>query len=121
MTDAFKKLEQSYEAKFKLDQENQFKAEAKRNKLLGLWVAEKFNLTGDAAQAYAKEVIDADFEEPGIEDVVRKVMKDFADRDISLDKDELLKVMDGFFVVALEELGHEFPEPLSNDHSPVGG
>ncbi len=121
MTDAFRALEQSYEAKFKLDQENQFKAEAKRNKLLGLWVAEKFGLSGDEAQAYAIEVVDADFEEPGIEDVIRKIDKDCDDRNVTISRDDLLKAVDKFYAQALEALGHEFPEPLGNDHSPVGG
>lgn len=66
----------AYEAKFAHDEEMTFKAEARANKKLGLWAAEKMGKTGDDADAYAREVIKADFEEPGFEDVVRKVTGD---------------------------------------------
>ena len=72
----FDKREEGFEKKFALDEEQKFKAEARRNRLLGLWVAEKLGLSGDAATAYAKEVVAADFEEAGDADVVRKVMGD---------------------------------------------
>ena len=70
---SFDKREEGFEKKFAMDEEQKFKAEARRNKLLGLWVAEKLGMTGDAAAAYAKEVVAADFEEAGDSDVVRKV------------------------------------------------
>ena len=69
----FDKREEGFEKKFALDEEQKFKAEARRNKLLGLWVAEKLGMSGDAASAYAKEVVAADFEAAGDGDVVRKV------------------------------------------------
>ena len=72
----FDKREEGFEKKFALDEEQKFKAEARRNRLLGLWAAEKLGLTGDAATAYAKEVVAADFEEAGDGDVVRKVLGD---------------------------------------------
>jgi len=72
----FDEREHAFEAKFAHDAEMQFKAEARRNKLLGLWAAELLGKSGDAAEAYAKEVIKADFEEPGDEDVYRKVAGD---------------------------------------------
>ena len=68
------------EAKFKHDQEFQFKVIARRNKLLGLWAAEKMGIAGDDAEAYAKQVVMADFEEPGDDDVVRKVRGDLTGR-----------------------------------------
>ena len=71
---SFDKREEGFEKKFALDEEQKFKAEARRNKLLGQWVAEKLGITGDAATAYAKEVVAADFEEAGDGDVLRKVM-----------------------------------------------
>lgn len=80
MADSFSKREKGFEAKYQLDQELAFKAESRRNKLLGLWLAEHFGLSGDEAQAYAKEVIVADMDEPGIEDIMRKVMKDIEAR-----------------------------------------
>ena len=76
MADAFHDREQGFEAKYKLDAENLFKVEARRNKLLGQWLAFQFGLTGDAVTEYAKEVVVADLDEPGVEDVMRKVMAD---------------------------------------------
>jgi hypothetical protein len=75
----FDDRENAFEAKFAHDEEMQFKAQARANKLLGLWAAEKMGKTGEAAAEYAKEVIKADFEEAGHEDVVRKVSADLGD------------------------------------------
>lgn len=72
----FDDRENAFEKKHAHDEELTFKAIARRNKLLGLWVAEQLGLTGDAAEAYAKEVIAADFEEAGDADVIRKVATD---------------------------------------------
>ncbi len=74
----FDDRENAFEAKFAHDSEMQFRAEARRNKLLGLWAAELMGKSGDAAAAYAIEVVSADFEEAGDEDVVRKVVADLA-------------------------------------------
>ena len=73
--------------------EEDFKVTARRNKLLGLWAAEKMEITGDAAEAYAKEVIASEFEEPGDNGVVRKVMKDFADKGVDMTEDQLRQEM----------------------------
>ena len=75
----FDDREHAFEAKFAHDAEMQFKADARRNKLLGLWAADLMGKTGDEADAYAREVIKADFEEPGHEDVFRKVSGDLGD------------------------------------------
>ncbi|MCA0919881.1 DUF1476 domain-containing protein [Pseudooceanicola nanhaiensis] len=72
----FDERESAFENKFAHDAEMQFRAEARRNKLTGLWAADLLGKTGDAADAYAKEVVKADFEEPGEEDVVRKLVAD---------------------------------------------
>ena len=77
---SFDDRENAFENKFAHDAEMQFKAEARRNKLLGLWAAELMGKTGDEADAYAKEVIKADFEEAGDEDVYRKVAGDLGDK-----------------------------------------
>ena len=74
----FDDREQAFEAKFAHDSEMQFKAEARRNRLLGLWAAELMGKTGDQADAYAMEVVGADLAEAGSEDVVRKVVADLA-------------------------------------------
>ncbi|RDV05242.1 DUF1476 domain-containing protein [Undibacter mobilis] len=72
----FDKREEGFEKKFAHDEELQFKAMARRNKLLGLWAAELLGKSGDDANAYAKEVVLADFEEAGDNDVLKKVVKD---------------------------------------------
>ena len=72
----FDKREEGFEKKFALDEEQKFKAVARRNRLLGLWAAEKLGITGDAANAYAKEVVAAEFEGAGDQDVLHKVVKD---------------------------------------------
>lgn len=74
----FDDRENAFENKFAHDSEMQFKAEARRNKLVGLWAAGLLGKSGDDAAAYAMEVVSADFEEAGIEDVVRKVAGDLA-------------------------------------------
>ena len=75
----FNDREKAFENKFAHDSEMQFKAEARRNKLLGLWAAEYLGKTGDDAAAYAVEVVKSDFEEAGDEDVYRKVSGDLGD------------------------------------------
>ena len=76
----FDDREKAFESKYAHDAEMQFKAEARANKLLGLWAAGLMGLTGEAAETYAKEVVMADFEEAGHEDVVRKVKADVGDK-----------------------------------------
>ena len=75
MTTTFDKREEGFEKKFALDEEQRFKANARRNKLLGMWAAEKLGIQGPAADAYAKEVVMADFEAPGDDDVLQKVKR----------------------------------------------
>ena len=77
---SFDDRENAFENKFAHDAQMQFKAEARRNKLLGLWAADLMGKTGEDAEAYAKEVIKADFEEAGDEDVYRKVAGDLGDK-----------------------------------------
>lgn len=77
---SFDDRENAFENKYAHDAEMQFKAEARRDKLLGLWAAELLGKTGDDAAKYAKEVIKADMEEPGDEDVYRKVSGDLGDK-----------------------------------------
>ena len=82
---SFDDRENAFESKFAHDAEMQFKAEARRNKLLGLWAAGLMGLDGDAANAYAKEVVKSDFEEAGDEDVYRKVAGDLGDKATEVD------------------------------------
>ncbi|MFD1510754.1 DUF1476 domain-containing protein [Lacimonas salitolerans] len=76
----FDERESAFENKFAHDAEMAFKAQARANKLLGLWAADLLGKTGDDADAYAREVVKADFEEAGHEDVVRKVLGDLGDK-----------------------------------------
>ncbi len=79
----FDKREEGFEKKFAHDEELRFKAMARRNKLLGLWAAGLLGKSGPDADAYAKEVVVADFEESGDDDVLRKVAKDLADKGVT--------------------------------------
>lgn len=79
----FDKRQEGFEKKFALDEEQKFKAEARRNKLLGLWAAEQLGKSADEAAAYAKEVVAADFEEAGDADVLRKVATDLAGKGVT--------------------------------------
>lgn len=89
----FEDRQKGFEAKYAHDAEMQFKAEARRNKLLGLWIAEKMGLAGDEAEAYAKEVVASDFEEAGDEDVFRKVSGDLNAKAIDLSEQDLREKM----------------------------
>jgi hypothetical protein len=100
----FDKREEGFEKKFALDEEQKFKAEARRNKLLGLWAAEKLGLTGDAATAYSKEVVAADFEEAGDKDVQNKVVKDFGAKGISVSAAEVRAKMDELMAQAVAQV-----------------
>jgi hypothetical protein len=92
----FEDREKGFEAKYRLDEETKFRVRARRNKLLGLWLAGEFGLAGDAAEAYAKEVVAADLEKPGDDDVIEKVMTDIRTHGKAIDAKivakELLKL-----------------------------
>jgi hypothetical protein len=100
----FDKREEAFEKKFALDEEQKFKAEARRNRLLGLWAAEKLGITGDAANAYAKEVVAAGFEEAGDKDVVHKVLKDLTARGDAITEAELRLKMDELMAQAAAQV-----------------
>ena len=103
----FDKRKDEAEARFKRDQELQFKANARRNKLLGLWAAEQWGLSGDGAAAYAKEVVIADFERPGDDDVLEKVHKDLTDKGIDVTAHTVRKEMDRLMEVAKQQIIEE--------------
>jgi len=100
----FDKREEAFERMFALDEEQKFKAEARRNRLLGMWVAEKLGITGDAATAYAREVVASDFEEAGDGDVVRKVLGDLTAKGIALTEPELRVKMDELMATAIMQV-----------------
>ena len=89
----FDNREKDFEAKFKHDAELKFKAMARRNKLLGLWAAEHLGMDGDDADAYARQVVESDFEEPGEEGVFRKVFGDLQAKNTGIDEQQVRKRM----------------------------
>ncbi len=103
----FDKREKGFEAKFAHDEALKFKATARRNKLLGLWAAELMGLSGDEAQEYAKSVVKADFEEPGDEDVFRKVRGDFDAKNIDQSDHQIRRNMDELMTTAVEQVERE--------------
>ena len=103
----FNDREKAFEDKYKHDQELQFKVEARRNKLLGLWAAELMGLAGADAQAYAKEVVASDFEEPGDADVVRKVLGDLEAKGQEMTEHRLRKKMDELLLEAKQQVMSE--------------
>jgi len=100
----FDKREEGFEKKFAHDEELKFKASARRNKLLGLWAAEKLGLTGAAADAYSKEVIAADFEEAGDEDVFRKLRKDFDAKGVTESDHQIRRTMQELMEKAVAQI-----------------
>ena len=100
----FDKREEGFEKQFAHDEELRFKATARRNKLLGLWIAEKLGKSGPDAAAYAKEVVMADFEEAGDDDVVRKVRKDLDDKKVAVSDQDIKKMMIDLMAQAIEQI-----------------
>ena len=101
---SFDKREEGFEKKFAMDEESKFKAMARRNRLLGLWAAEQLGITGDAATAYAKEVVASDFEEAGDGDVVRKVLGDLKAKGVAVTEQQLRVTMDQLMAQAVAQL-----------------
>jgi hypothetical protein len=100
----FDKREEGFERKFAHDEEVRFKARARRNKLLGLWAAQQLGLTGDAAEAYAKEIVIVDFEEPGDDDVFARIRKDFDAKGVAQSDHQIRRTMEELMAKAVEDL-----------------
>ena len=98
----FDDREKAFEAKYALDQEQEFKAIARRNRMLGLWAAEKMGLSSESADQYAAAVVRADFEQPGDEDVFRKVAGDFKASGLSVSEGEIRSKIDELASIARE-------------------
>ena len=101
---SFDKREDGFEKKFAHDEALRFKASARRNKKLGLWAAEKLGKSGAAADSYAGEVIAADMEEAGDEDVFRKLRRDFDAAGIAQSDHQIRRTMDELMAVAIAEI-----------------
>jgi hypothetical protein len=100
----FDKREEGFERKFAHDEEVRFKARARRNKMLGLWAAQMLGLAGDAAEAYAKDIVAADLEEPGDDDVFAKLRKDFDAKAIAQSDHQIRRTMDELMAKAVEDV-----------------
>ena len=103
----FDKRQEGFESKFAHDEDLKFRATARRNKLLGLWAAEKLGISGDEAEAYARAVVKADFEEPGDEDVFRKVRGDFDAKGVDQSDHQLRRTMDELLQKAVDQIQSE--------------
>lgn len=104
---SFDDREKAYEKKFVQDAELEFKASARRNKLLGRWAAEKMGLTGDEVEKYAKSVVVADLEEPGDEDVFRKIRGDFDEAGIDQSDHQIRRTMEELMEKAIVQIENE--------------
>ena len=104
MSDSSGDRQNVFEAKFKMDQETEFKVNSRRNKLLGLWLAEKLGLPESQHDSYAKEVIIADLAEPGDEDIIRKVMKDIEQNKADITDSDIRLKLDEFHKDAIDQI-----------------
>ena len=100
----FDKREEGFERKYALDEEQKFKAEARRNRLLGMWAAAKLGITGDAAIAYAKEIVAAEFGAGGDADVIRKVIADLGAKGTTVTEAEVRTEMTGLMAQAIAQV-----------------
>lgn len=100
----FKDREKAFENNFKREEELKFKIVARRNRLLGQWAAEKLSLSGAEAEVYAKEVVAADFDEPGDNDVLRKVLSDLQGKGVETSEHLVRKEMDRLMSVARDQI-----------------
>ena len=103
----FDDRQKNFEQKYKHDRELEFKVNARRNKLLGLWVADQMGLPGDEKEAYAKSVVMADFEKPGDSDVVDKVLADLKAKGVEMTEHRLRKHMDELLATAKQQVMNE--------------
>jgi hypothetical protein len=100
----FDKREEGFEKQFAHDEELRFKATARRNKMLGLWAAEKLGLAGAEAEAYAKSVVMSDFEDGGDHDVFRKIRADFDAKKVAQSDHQIRRTMDELLARAVTDI-----------------
>ncbi len=103
----FDKREEGFERKFAHDEELKFKASARRNKLLGLWAADLLGMSGAEADTYAKEVVKSDFEEPGEDDVFRKIRGDLDNKGVEQSDHQIRRTMDELMAEAMQQIQNE--------------
>jgi hypothetical protein len=103
----FDEREKGFERKFAHDEQLRFKATVRRNKLLGLWAAEKLGRTGEEAEAYAKEVIRSDFQQPGDEDIIAKLRQDFQAAGVAQTDDQIRQALVEMLARAISQIEAE--------------
>ena len=120
-TDTINEREKSQEAKYKLDEELRFKAQSRRNKLLGLWAAERLGMSKAETEEFARDVVLAEVEAPGAGQVVARVAGEFAKRGVAVSEQAIHDESERLYPIALDQISGEFPEALDKDHERVGG
>jgi hypothetical protein len=121
MADLLRELEQGYEAKFKLDQEQHFKAECRRNKLLGRWAAERMGLSPAESDAYARSMVTLALDRAGFEPILSRISDDLGRHGTPIERIALLAKAEQCYVAAIDSLAKEYPRALGDDHVPIGG
>ena len=104
MADALNDRRKGFEEKFRLDQDLQFKVSSRRNKLLGLWLGERFGLGGDKLAEYASSVVIADLAKPGDEDVIGKVMADIKEHNVAISDADIRAKLAELAVTAKDQI-----------------
>lgn len=103
----FEDREKSFEKKYQHDEQLKFKVNARRNKLLGLWAAEKMGITAADAEAYAKTIVASDFNRPGHDDVIEKIIADFKAHSLTIADHTVRHEADRLLVVAKQQIMKE--------------
>ena len=120
MKDTFRAREKAYEAKFKLDEEKRFKAEMRRNRMLGEWAARTLGMTRAESEVLCKAVVISDLKKPGDEDCVRTVMHEFERHEVPITEAEIREELVRLLGVAMTEVDAAYPDPLGPDYERVG-
>ena len=107
MSGGFEDRKKGFENKWAHDEELRFKVFARRNKLLGLWAAERAGISGPDAETYAREVVKADFESPGDDDVFEKIKTDFAAKSLDISDHTIRRTMEELLETAKEQISQE--------------
>lgn len=121
MIDLFREIERGREAKFKLDEELRFKAECRRNRLLGTWAAAHLGLSGADADAYARRLVRQSLEGRGYDAVVETVRHDFSQAAVAIPASDIVAAFERCQSLAVEQIAADYPAALDVDHVQVGG
>jgi hypothetical protein len=121
MTDTLREIEKGHEAKFKLDQEMQFKIDSRRNKLLSAWASEKMNLSESETSEYAREITRVSLRAAGTKAVIETILDDLRSRDVAIAETEIEAAQEKCQQQAEQFFRNRYPDALDSDHSPVGG